>query len=308
MKYLFFIYLLATNCFLSAQEYTEEEVAMGDLRGTISVPKKKSRTAVLMISGSGPTDRDGNSKLGYENNSLKLVAQRIADQGVAVLRFDKRGIAGSQKAVSDPLALRFDDFVNDAKNWLDLLAGRGYKKLVVIGHSQGSLTGMLAARDNKRVKGFISIAGLADDAGVAIIEQLGRQAPILKDEAKVALDSLRAGHTVNKVNPFLTSLFGPQIQGFLKSYIQYTPKAEITKLTIPVLIINGTTDIQVGVENAEALQQAYPNSKLEIIEGMNHVLKIAPSDPAANIATYNDPDLPLAGGLMEVILSFIKTL
>ena len=167
---------------------------------------------------------------------------------------------------------------------------------------------MVAAQGNKKVKGYISLAGLGEDSGTVVLQQLEKQAPTLVAEAKIILDSMREGHTVKKVNPFLLALFGPQVQGYFSSYIAYDPSEEIKKLDIPALIINGTTDIQVDVSQAEMLKKAYPDARLEIIEGMNHILKDAPSDLAANMATYSKPELPLTEGLVNTIVSFIKTL
>ncbi|WP_420575951.1 alpha/beta hydrolase [Ekhidna sp.] len=294
--------------YLFAQEFKGREVSIGDLRGTLTEPVSKTKTAVLLIAGSGPTDRDGNNALGFNNNSLKMVAQELSTSGYAVLRYDKRGIAGSKNAVTNQANLRFEHFIEDAKNWLIFLIEEGYENLVVAGHSQGSLVGMMAAQENANVVGFISIAGLAEDSGEAIVRQLGAQSPVLAEDARINIDSLKAGYTVKKYNPYLISLFGPSIQPFLKSYIAYTPSEEIKKLEVPILIINGTTDIQIGIDQAENLKNAYPNAELVIIEGMNHVLKDAPEDPAANVATYNNPDLPLSDGLMSGMIKFIQKL
>lgn len=291
-----------------AQGFSEREVSIGDLYGTLTEPVSKTKTAVLLIAGSGPTDRDGNNALGFNNNSLKMVAQELSTSGYAVLRYDKRGIAGSKNAVTNQANLRFEHFIEDAKNWLIFLIEEGYENLVVAGHSQGSLVGMMAAQENANVVGFISIAGLAEDSGEAIVRQLGAQSPVLAEDARINIDSMKAGYTVKKYNPYLISLFGPSIQPFLKSYIAYTPTEEIKKLEVPILIINGTTDIQIGVDQAENLRNAYPNAELVIIEGMNHVLKDAPEDLAANVATYNNPDLPLSDGLMSGMIKFIQKL
>ena len=292
---------------LVGQSFTEEEVILNQLKGTLTIPKKKTRTAVLMIAGSGPTGRNGNSSLGFTNNSLKMIAHQLADKRYAVLRYDKRGIAQSAEAIDSPVDLRFEHFVDDAKSWLDFLDERGYKELVVMGHSQGSLVGMLATQGDKRITKYISIAGAAEDAGTLILKQLEKRAPVALEEATNIMDSLKAGHTVNKVNPLLASLFGPQIQEFLKSYIQYTPKEEIKKLTIPVLIVNGTTDLQVDIIQAKMLKEAYPEAELTLVENMNHVLKEASSDYQENLATYNNPDLPLKEGLMDAIVNFMKS-
>ena len=293
---------------LYGQSYVEKEVSIGELKGTLSVPNKETKTAILMISGSGPTDRNGNSAMGFTNNSLKMVAQSLSED-YAVLRYDKRGIAKSQIAPEDQANLRFDDFIKDARRWLDLLTSEGYKNLIIAGHSQGSLVGMLAAQNRTDVKAFISISGLAEDAGEAIVRQISAQSPALGEETKINMDSLRNGHSVSSYSPFLISIFNPQVQPFLKSYIKYNPSDEIKKLDIPILVVNGTTDIQVGEDQAKLLNEASPDSKVLIIDGMNHVLKDAPNgDIATNMATYNNPDLPLSNGLISGIKSFIETL
>lgn len=308
MKTLLTISLISICGLCFTQDFTEKEVELGELKGTLSIPTSKSKTAVLLIAGSGPTDRNGNSIMGFVNNSLKMLAHGLTKEGFSVLRYDKRGIAESKNAIDNPVDLRFDQFVEDAKSWLEFLRNEGYKNLVVAGHSQGSLVGMLAAQNNKNVKGFISIAGLSEDAGEAIIRQLSAQSTHLAEDARVNIDSMKAGHTVNKYNPYLISLFGPAIQPFLKSYIVYTPTDEIKKLSTPILVINGSTDLQVGVDQAQKLKEAYPDAEVMIIEGMNHILKDAPLDRTANLATYNSPDLPLSEGLMSGIVKFIQKL
>ena len=309
MKMIIITLLVAFCLNTSAQTIDEEQVAIGNLKGTLTTPVKKTKKAVLMISGSGPTDRDGNSALGFINNGLKMVSEELTIAGYAVLRYDKRGIASSKEMVSNPSEQVFDDFVADAKDWVNFLSERGYSKIIIAGHSQGSLVGMLAAQQSENVVGFVSIAGLAEDAGTAIVRQLKSQSIEMAEGAQIKIDSIRMGYEVTRYNPLLISLFGPHIQGFLKSYIRYTPVDEIKKLNIPVLIINGTTDMQVGVDQAKALKEAYPAAELAIIENMNHVLKNVPDEnPQANMATYSNPELPLSEGLITSITSFIKKL
>lgn len=309
MKLLLTGLIICLSLITSAQEVNEKEVSIEELKGTITLPSKKSKKAIMLISGSGPTDRDGNNNLGFTNNSLKMVAHEFTKAGYAVLRFDKRGIAESAAAISDPAELRFENFVNDAKSWLEFLEMEGFKQIIIAGHSQGSLIGILTAQGNSNVKGLISISGLAEDAGEAIVRQIGQQAPVLAEEASEKIDSLRKGYTVKKYNPLLVSLFNDQVQPFLKSYLAYNPSEEIQKLDIPVLIVNGTSDLQVREEDANALKESYPNAELLIIEEMNHVLKhAAKGDMVANVATYNNPDLPLKEGLTEGMINFIKTL
>ena len=75
----------------------------------------------------------------------------------------------------------------------------------------------------------------------------------------------------------------------------------------PVFIGQGTTDIQVGVIDAQALAAADPDATLKLWDGVNHVLKTAPADRAGNLATYADPDLPLAPGVTQDVAAFIRT-
>ncbi|MEP1035159.1 alpha/beta fold hydrolase [Ekhidna sp.] len=309
MKATISLLLMIFQLQIHGQSFTENPVEIGALKGTLSVPAGETNTAILLIAGSGPTDRNGNSALGLNNNSLKMVAHQLTEAGYAVLRYDKRGIAASKAAVVDPVAIRFNHFVNDAKSWLTLLSNEGYGNLIIVGHSQGSLVGILAAQDNKNVKAFVSLAGLGEDAGEAIVRQLGIQSPVWAEDARINIDSMKAGYTITKFNPYLISIFGPVIQPFLRSYIAYTPAEELKKLDIPVLIINGTTDLQVDQNQANSLKEAYSSGKLLIIDGMNHVLKDAPeNDLAANAATYNNPELPLSDGLITGILQFIDKL
>jgi fermentation-respiration switch protein FrsA (DUF1100 family) len=125
------------------------------------------------------------------------------------------------------------------------------------------------------------------------------------DESNKILDSLRSGKTVSKVNPVLLSLYRPSVQPYLISWIKYDPAVEIRKLMIPVMIVQGTTDIQTSLEDAKLLSAAKPDAKLMIIENMNHILKESEADRQKNIATYSNPELPLKQGLVEALTSFI---
>ncbi|MEC7264820.1 MAG: alpha/beta fold hydrolase, partial [Bacteroidota bacterium] len=260
---------------------------------------------VLIIAGSGPTDRDGNNPF-MKNNSLKMLAEGLAEKGIASLRYDKRGIGESKAAGLEESQLRFEHYVDDAKAWVELLArDPKFSKIVILGHSEGSLIGMIASQ-NKDVAQYISIAGVADPAAKTLKEQLKAQPAFVSELSNPILDQLEMGKQVDSVPPMLYSLFRPSVQPYMISWFQYDPKSELAKLKIPILIVQGTTDIQVNVVNATALSAANPNAKLKIIEGMNHILKPSVSDRTANIATYGMPELPLIDGFLEPIVTFIK--
>ena len=291
---------------LISQEMSEKSVAVEEIKGTLSTIDSDTNTAILIISGSGATDRNGNSP-GYKNNCLKMVAHALTRNGYDVLRYDKRGVAESEEASENQSNIRFDNYVEDANNWIKFLDGHGYQNIVIIGHSLGSLVGILASIENEKVDLFISLSGLSEDAGKTISKQITKQLPALKTEVNQKLDSLRSGFIVKQYNPLLVSIFNPQTQPLLASYINYDPVAEISKLTIPALIINGSNDVQVTLEDAMRLHSGNSMANILIVDGMNHVLKTIPDgDIAANMASYYNPNLELSEGLVEGIVSFIQ--
>jgi len=306
------ILLLSVLVFLSLQirAQKEEEVVLetqtGKINGTLLLPENiKDPPVALIIAGSGPTDRDGNNPY-MKNNSLKMLAEGLAGAGIASLRYDKRGIATSKEAGLKEEDLRFENYVQDAAQWIDLLKkDKRFKKVIVIGHSEGSLIGMIASKKAGADK-YVSIAGAGMPAGDIIREQLKNQPAMVTDAAFPILDSLEQGKTVKEVPPMLASLFRLSVQPYIISWFKYDPRKEISKLNIPVLIVQGTTDIQVSVKDAENLKKADPKAELKIIEGMNHIFKEAEADRTKNIQTYSQPDLPLQKDLIKVISGFIK--
>ncbi len=306
---LFLSILILICCPLVSLGQTDEIVTLdtgsNTLEGSFLSPEGTAVPVVLIIAGSGPTDRNGNNSY-MTNNCLKMLAEGFYQNGIATLRYDKRGIGASKLTATQMLDTRFDDMINDAKSWVGYLQTlEEVGDIHVLGHSQGSLVAILTAQ-TENVTSVISVAGLGAPGGEIIREQLKVQPPILQEQAAIILDSLKQGHDVNKVHPMLQSLFQPALQPFVRSWIKYDPKEEIAKLEQPVLIVNGTEDIQVGVDQAEKLSRAHPKSTLLIIEKMNHVLKDAEGDRNANLSTYYKPDLPLSETLIPEIVKFIK--
>lgn len=317
MKKLFIgLCLLAIGSFAKAQNAAVPsetdmvlKTATGDIYGTLTIAdNSKATPVVLFIAGSGPTDRDCNSALGLKTNAFKMMAQELAKSGISSLRFDKRGIGQSKGAMASESELRFETYIKDVTDWISLLkSDKRFSSVTVLGHSEGSLIGMVAAGQTK-VAGFISIAGVGKPADKILQEQLKTKLPMpLLEESNRILDSLKAGKTVAKVIPSLVSIYRPGVQPYMISWIKYDPAKEISKLKIPVMIIQGTTDLQVTVEDAKLLSAAKPDARLLIIDKMNHVLKEAEGDVQKNMATYNNPALPLKAGLMDGIIQFIKT-
>jgi uncharacterized protein len=282
------------------------ESKTGNIYGTLELPEgNKPVPVVLIIAGSGPTDRNCN-QAGVQTNAFKMLADSLKKEGIASVRYDKRGVGESASAMKNEEDLRFDDMANDAAGFVKMLKNdKRFTSVIVAGHSEGSLVGMIAAK-KAHADGYISIAGISEKASGTIVRQLAEQSEELSLNAAYMLDSLTKGFNVSSYHPDLASMFRPSVQPYLKSWLKYDPKEEIIKLDCPVLIIQGTTDIQVPQDHAEALKAAYPRATLKIIEGMNHILKQAPKDREKNIATYNQPTLPLSAGITPAITSFVK--
>jgi uncharacterized protein len=302
----FFLFLLPE--FRAQEESIVLKTPTGDIDGTLMLPEgKKNIPVVLIIAGSGPTDRNGNNET-MENNSLKLLAEELKKEGIASLRYDKRGVAKSQEAVGKEEDLRFDTYVNDANDWIGLLSkDKRFNKIVIAGHSEGSLIGMVAAANNKKVNAFISIAGAGRPADEVLKEQFANVPPTVKDVIFPMIDSLKKGDTIAYVPIIFYGLFRPSVQPYMISWLKYDPQAEIKKLDIPVLILQGTTDIQVKEADANALSKAQPKAELKIIKNMNHVLKDCDTnDKEKQTPIYSNPDLPLNKEFTMNVIEFIK--
>lgn len=298
-------YLVALAAFGQTEEIVILKTETGNIEGTLTIPDGQLPVPVaLIIAGSGPTDRDGNNPM-MKNNSLKMLASELAKKGIASLRYDKRGIAASKSAGLKETDLSFELYINDAVAWVRLLsANKDFSQLSIIGHSEGSLIGLVAAQ-NQEVDKLVSIAGAGQSADKTIREQLKTQPSFVLEQSAPILDELVKGNTVENVPQMLLSLFRPSVQPYMISWFKVDPQVEITKLNKPVLIVQGTTDIQVSMEDANRLDAAKPDSKLVVIDGMNHILKNAEADRMTNFQTYNQPDLPLNVELVKVICDFI---
>jgi len=306
----FLFFLVGSRLFAQSENrlgYFEMEQTLqtstSELFGTLTVPILKGTFPVaLIIAGSGPTDRNGNNAQ-MKNNSLQMLAKELAAQGIASLRYDKRGIGKSASAMISEEQLRFENYVEDAKDWAaQLKTDPRFRKLIIIGHSEGSLIGMLAC---EQADVFVSLAGAGRPIDVILKEQLAVQLDGKKKLLRAAnegLSKLKEGVLVEDAPVELFGLFRPSVQPYMISWMKYDPAVEISKLNIPIVIIQGSTDIQVSEEDARLLFEGHRlDSRLIIIEDMNHVLKIAPLDRTKNIETYSNPELPLAPELCRVL-------
>ncbi len=282
----------------------------GELYGSLLLPKSEQPVpVVLIISGSGPTDRDGNNPDGGRNDSLKRLAWVLAKHNIASVRYDKRGVAASLAATPDERNLTLDAYVADAVAWGNKLkADPRLGQLIVLGHSEGALIATLAA-PQLNAAGVISISGTARPVDQILRQQLSyRLPPALMLRSNELLDSLKAGKVDPDVPPALQVIFRPSVQPYLITLFREDPAAAFARLKMPALIIQGSNDIQVSVDDARVLKAAKPDAQLALIEGMNHVMRIVPNDLKRQLASYKDPQLPLAAELGSAIIDFIDGL
>lgn len=281
------------------------------LEGTY-VDAGRKAPVVLIIPGSGPTDRDGNNPMGLTAAPYRLLADALAKKGVSSVRIDKRGMFGSKAAIADPNRVTIGDYATDVHTWVAAIRKQtGAKCVWVLGHSEGALVALAAAQQPEGMCGAILVSGAGRRLSDVIREQLRSNpanAPVL-DSAMAALDELDKGQHVDvtNMNPALLTLFWPQVQDYLIDMFRQDPAKLAVSVKIPLMIVQGARDIQVSTADAKALAAANPKAKLVLIATMNHVLKdVASDDRAANIATYGDPSLPVDSTIVDAIAGFVK--
>ena len=305
--FLFFINLFLASSVAFAQEttFSEEEIAIDKFTdGTLTMPSDvENPPLVIFIQGSGLTNRDGNQS-GMQSNFSKKIAHQLAENKIASFRFDKRSIKAKELNLE---TISFDDFITDVENILNYFKKENFSKYVIAGHSQGSLIGMIAAKDN--ADAFISLAGPGESIDNILVEQFAGQFPQLKGELRKSFDEIKENGRTENYPGIFGSLFNSSAQNFLASWIKYDPSAEIAKLEIPVLIINGTRDLQVNEKQAKMLRKSSANSKLVLLKDMNHVFReIKEEKKDQNLASYNNSEKPLHPELIPVLTDFIKNL
>jgi uncharacterized protein len=284
----------------------------GPLKGTLTSASASAAPVVLIIPGSGPTDRDGNNPLGLKAATYRLLSEELADKGVSTVRIDKRGMFASAGAVPDANAVTIEDYVGDTHAWVNAVRQKtGAKCVWLLGHSEGGLVALAAAQGNESICGLVLVAAAGRPLGDVLKDQLRANpanAPLLP-QATAAIDTLAAGKRVDTaaLPPPLAPLFQATVQGFLISAFALNPIKLIAQMQKPVLIIQGERDIQISTADARALKAASPSSMLALLPDTNHVLKrVTSDDRGANIATYADPHLPLTPGVADVIARFVS--
>ncbi|HMZ46179.1 MAG TPA: alpha/beta fold hydrolase [Chitinophagaceae bacterium] len=309
-EFLVIVLLIICTSFKSLAQTNEKDISIkinnGVLDGTLTTTNNHAVLAII-IAGSGPTDRDGNNIAGVSANTYKMLAAELQKNNIATIRYDKRGVGKSLQKNSSEDSLRFEDYINDAITFYHYaIDSLGYKKIFFIGHSEGSLIAIVAAQQ-VNVMGVVSISGAGRPIDEVILSQLESKEEVVYQQARDIFTILKNGKTIHDVPKYLYALFRPSVQPYMISWLKYTPADEIKKIKPPVLIINGTCDIQTKPSEAQILYMANTKNKIVLIKKMTHTLKNA-SDDCEDIGmkTYTDKTLPINEELIINISKFIN--
>lgn len=302
---------MAAAAILGAGVPVEAPGPNGPLAGTL-LGEGAGRPVVLIVPGSGPTDRDGDNPMGIRAAPYRLLAEGLAAEGVASVRIDKRGMFGSAAAIPNPNAVTMADYARDIHAWARTIRARtGVPCVWVLGHSEGGLAALVAAQDPADLCGLILVSTAGRPLGQVLREQIAANptnAPLLP-ALDAALALAAAGRTIDPATlpAPLASLFPAKLVTYWRSVLSYDPATLIAGWRGPALILQGTRDIQVSVADSARLAAANPRAAYRLVAGANHVLKpVGSDDRAANIATYGDPALPLAPGFVAPIVALVK--
>ena len=281
-----------------AQVKSEEILIKNDkveLPGTLTFTKEQT-PLLIWVHGSGGVKRDGN-----QPKYIEQFRKEINQNNLAFFSYDKRTTNPKNIAVLKQ-GILLQHLISDAQEVVNhLKKDNRFSKIILIGHSQGSLVAMKAL---KNVDKYISLAGPGETIDKTLIRQLSAQNPLIKKPLEEHFKELKDTGEIKIVNPSLASLFSKVNQPFWLSWIKLDPTEEIKKVTIPTLIINGDKDLQILISDAEALKKGKPNAEYEIIKNMNHVLKEVKDED--NLKSYYSPDYPISKELIKTVVNFVK--
>lgn len=320
MRLICLIVAMLVSCSSLFAQMVEQDVdiecSWGRLSATLAEPEVGSDTAVIIVAGSGPTDRNGNSSMSVNTYSYKLLSDALVKDGFAVLRYDKRAIGRSRIPVEDVASLLLDDYVDDVATIVQHLRSQGFRRVVVAGHSEGGLIALVVANRGVELDGVVLLAApgypMDEILRTQLQAQLMPQYMALMLQADIILRSLKEGERYpdDKISKELLPLFHSSVQPFLINSMQYDPQLLATKVACPMLVVCGGHDIQVSKDNGEVVAKAAPNAKFVVFEAMTHVLKDSPSTDRMEqlVSVYVNSQLPLSDGLAAEISQFIKTI
>lgn len=300
------------------------------LAGTIVVPagsENKKFPMVVMITGSGPQNRDEEI---FEHRPFAVIADALARNGIASLRYDDRGTAKSQGNYAEAT---IETFTNDAKSALEFAKSLPYaSKTGLLGHSEGGTIAVLIAAE-QMPDFIISMAGMVVAAKQTILEQNLRMldkvgiTPAEKDASlkliDILFDQIIAQHMAGKSEPLdidlickENSLTVPSIvlesvkrnnsarNAYFDSLVSLDPTPVLKKIKCPVLALNGAKDTQVNPDsNLQAFSLNLPDAEIHRLEGLNHLFQTCTT---GDLSEYNQIKETISPTALNLILTFLN--
>lgn len=329
--------------------YRTEEVTFNNpveknkLTGTLTLPEGKGPfPAAILISGSGQQNR--NSEV-FGHKPFWVIADHLTKNGIAVLRFDDRGVGGSEGDLKNATS---ENFADDVRGGIEFLLKRKDihpKKLGLIGHSEGGMIAPIAALKSKDVSWMILMAGLGTSGEKVLLDQtelISRVSGLDEEQITLTLNTNKQLYDAIKnitnpeqkreeitkiltenfqINPQTASLTEDQKKQLMQSqlatlgspwfafFVTYEPQKYLTGFKKPVLVINGTLDLQVPYEaNTQGIKQALENGgnkqvTVQIFEKMNHLFQYAET---GNISEYEEIETTFEPEVLEVLSKWIN--
>ena len=280
----------------------------GKLVGQLSAAVE-ARDIVVIVPGSGPTDRDGNSlQMGLRSDTYRLLADGLRAAGVSSIRVDKRGFYDSAAAISDPNDVTIAAYAQDVRQWV-ARASQEASCVWLAGHSEGGLVALAAAAQAPAgLCGVMLLAAPGRPVGRLMVEQFKGNpaaAPMMPElEALVGDLEQRRTRDPETISPMLRPLFSAGLQRYMTDLFSYDPAQVARRWRGPALIVQGEADVQVRPQDAALLAAAMPQASLVVVPGATHMLKA--DVPGQPFATYTDPKLPLHPAVVPAIVDSIR--
>lgn len=273
--------------------YTTEELKIttsaGTIAGTLTIPEKadKNTPLAVLVTGSGQQNRDEEI---FEHKPFAVIADYLAQHGIATFRYDDRGIGES---TGDVLSATTADFAADAEAAVDYLRKTGrFGKTGILGHSEGGLIAYMLGAKPATIDFVVSVAGPAV-----------KGSEILEYQNKMAL--LKAGLPEQQAEEYAKAAVAEQVSNpWMKYFVAYDPAADLGKLKIPTLIIYGEKDRQVPPSlNADVARRLAPEAVVMEFPQLNHLMQHAQT---GDVSEYKTSEETISPDVLKAIADFIK--
>ncbi len=288
-----------------------------ELAGTIALPGPGGPfPGVLFITGSGQVDRNENLKK-MRINAFYDISHYLAQNGIASLRYDKRGVGQSE---GDHWKTGFYDHAQDALAALQYLKQQKDfqpENIFLLGHSEGAFIATRLAGSGAEVAGIILLAGGAQSGEAVLKWQVVQVARGLKGINRWLIKILRINVSKaqqkqidkikrSKKNSFRQNLFVKINAIWLREFMAYDPTEDLQRITVPVLAITGSKDIQVDPADLERMAHLVKAPfEHHVIQDITHMLRIEEGE--ASISKYKEEiKRPVEPQLLEIVLRWLK--